>query len=230
VADAWLPGAGRIPVHLDGGQLKGGAPRVVWFTSENDPRLVSARSAAQDLARAGRPPHLVWNPCTGEIVQVLPATRAACLLADPVRGEGRACLQIMVIGTAREPFTNGPLKGLDAIMRWLDGWGVSRRWPAGPPLPSPQSYHSDRQRRPWARGGHFGASQVPECTLPDPGGVDIRRITGQDTPMVEIPRPRPPAGQRTTSAAPAAAPGTPPPVLPHRLARTAQPLLAPGPV
>ncbi|SEG56796.1 hypothetical protein SAMN04489712_106337 [Thermomonospora echinospora] len=229
MADAWLPGAGRIPAELDGGQLKGGAPRVVWFTSEHDPRSVSARSAAHDLARTGRPAHLVWNPHTGEIVQLLPATRAACLLADPVRGEGRVCLQILVIGLAREPFTGGPLNGLDAIMRWLDGWGVPRRWPAGPPLPSPQSYHSDRQRRPWARGGHFGASQVPECVLPDPGGLDIHRITGQDTPAVEIPRPRPPAGQRTTPATPAAS-GAPPQVLPHRLARTAEPLLTPGPV
>lgn len=223
MADAWLPGAGRIPVCQDGGRLKGGAPRVVWFTSENDPRRVSARSAACDLARQGRPPHLVWNPVTGEIVQLLPITRAACLLAEPVRTEGRTCVQIVVIGLAREPFTAGPLNGLDRIMRWLDSWSVPRRWPAGPPLPSPQSYHSSRERRSWARGGHFGASQVPESMLPDPGNLDIHRITGGgDSPVVDVPRPRTPIGEQTD--APAA-------LIPHRLPRpTAEPVLTPGAV
>jgi len=182
--------------------------------------MVSARSTAQDLAKEGRPAHLVWNPCTGEAIQMLPATRAACLLADPVRGEGRTCVQIMVVGLVREPFTSGPLNGLDAIMRWLDGWGIPRRWPAGPPLPAPQSYHADRHRRPWAKGGHFGASQVPGSMLPDPGDLDIRRITGQDTPVVEIPRPR----------TPAISPAGQSRLLAHDLSKTSQPLLTPGAV
>lgn len=218
MADAWLHGAGRLRVDPDGGELKGGAPRAVWCTSETDPRVVSARSAAQELARHGRPPHLVWNPYTGDVVQLVPATRAAALLPRPVGGEGRICVQILVVGSAREPFTNGPLKGLEEIVRWLDGWGVARRWPAGPPLPSPQSYLSGRHRRAWARGGHFGASQVPGCDRLDPGGLDIRRITGPETPVAEIPRPRVPAGEP--------APTTP--LRPRRLATAAEPVLTRG--
>lgn len=180
-----------MPAQKDGGALRGGAPRVVWFTSECDPRQVSARSVAADLIRGGHASHLVWNPVSAELIQVVPLTRAADLLTGTIGREGRVCAQIMVVGLARDPFTNGPIKGIEQIMCWLDSWGVHRRWPAGPPLPSPQSYHSDRSRRQWARGGHFGCSQVPRMERPDPGGVDIRRITGRDTPLAEIPRPRP---------------------------------------
>lgn len=188
----------------------------MWCTSETDPRVVSARSVAYEAARQNRAPHLVWNPWSGDTVQLVPATRAAAMLPAPIGSEGRVCMQILVVGRAREPFTNGPLKGLDEIVCWLDTWGIARRWPAGPPLPSPQSYLSSRQRRAWARGGHFGASQVPGCDRLDPGGLDIRRITGQQTPVAEIPRPRIPAGE-------------PPPALrPRRLAKPTKPVLSHG--
>ncbi|GLW65420.1 hypothetical protein Arub01_36640 [Actinomadura rubrobrunea] len=180
-----------MPVQQDGGALGGGAPRVVWLTSESDPRLVSARSVAADLARESRPAHLVWNPGSGEVVQQVPIVRAARALNGRAGREGRICAQIMVVGRAREPFTAGLLAGLEEIMRWLDSWGVPRRWPAGPPLPSPQSYHSGRSRRDWARGGHYGACQVPGLSRPDPGGIDIDRITGARAPVTAVPRPRP---------------------------------------
>jgi hypothetical protein len=179
-----------MPAKVDGGAMKGGAPRAVWLTNEADPRAVSARSVAQTLDRERRAAHLIWNPGYGDIIQMIPITRAGRLLDAEVGREGRVCVQIMVIGWSREPFTDGPLIGIDSIITWLDGWGVSRRWPAGPPLPSPQSYDSDRGRRQWARGGYFGCSQVPGATGPDPGGIDIRRITGPNTPLVDIPRPR----------------------------------------
>ncbi|QXJ21330.1 hypothetical protein AGRA3207_002170 [Actinomadura graeca] len=187
-----------MPARQDGGALQGGAPRVVWFASETDPRTVSGRSVAADLVKEERPSHLVWHPGTGEILQLLPATRAARLLGDHVGREGRACLQIAVVGQARVPFTGMLLNGLDQIVRWLDAWGIDRRWPAGPPLPSPQSYHSLRARKDWARGGHFGASQVPVVDRPDPGAIDIRRITGPDTPVAPIPKPRVPIPEPAT--------------------------------
>jgi hypothetical protein len=176
-----------MPVTQDGGALRGGAPRAVWFSSESDPRVVSARSMAADLRRRETPPHLVWNPCSGQIVQLVPVTRAAALLDVPARSEGRICVQVLVIGHSRDPFTGTLLDGLNSIVQWLDSWRVERRWPAGPPLPSPQSYHSSRARRDWARGGYFGASQVPGVHRPDPGGIDIRRITGPETPVTALP-------------------------------------------
>jgi hypothetical protein len=204
--------------------MKGGAPRAVWFTSGTDPRMISLRSVAQSLAGGDHPPHLVWSPHTGEIVQLVPMTRAGGLLDGAVGREGRVCVQIMVIGNSREPFTSGPLKGVDRIMAWLDAWGVPRRWPAGPPLPSPQAYHSPHNRRQWARGGHFGHSQVPGSLSADPGGIDIRRITGPETPLAEIPRPRVPAGDelgvtqlpaRRLTLPPAPAPASSPAAVPE---------------
>jgi hypothetical protein len=35
-----------------------------------------------------------------------------------------------------------------------------------------------RSRAAWARGGHFGASQVPRCDNAGPGAIDVDRITG----------------------------------------------------
>ena len=68
---------------IDGGPLKGGAPRVVWQTLGADPRSVSARAAAKHLDQLGRACHLVWNPLQGEIVQLIPMLRAGRLLGWP---------------------------------------------------------------------------------------------------------------------------------------------------
>ena len=106
------------------------------------------QSAAQRLVAEHRPCHLVWNPSTGEIAQLISVLRAGRALGAPdrldwtpvrihrrpenVNAEGRVCVQIGVLALAAEPFTNGPLIGVEAIMSWLDSWGVPRRWPGGP--------------------------------------------------------------------------------------------------
>ncbi|GLW24282.1 hypothetical protein [Microbispora triticiradicis] len=170
--------------------MLGGAPRTVWFIWPADPHGVSARSVAQRLIHLRRPSHLVWNPVTGEIVQLLPPTLAGGALAADRGRNGRVCVQIHVIGSAREPFTDTKLDGLDDILAWLDSWGVPRRWPAGPPLPYPHSLAAERSRRLWARGGHFGHSQVPGTREGDPGSIDIARIIGEDAPGLEDALPR----------------------------------------
>ena len=152
MADAWMPGARCIRAETDGGQLGGGAPRVVWLTLGADPRVVSVWSAAQRLNQENRPPHLVWDPLTGDIAQLLPIVRAGCALGMPeyldyapdrlppepanVNREGRLCVQIGVLGSPREPFTGFQMIGLAAILGWLDSWQIPRRWPAGQPARS----------------------------------------------------------------------------------------------
>jgi hypothetical protein len=208
VTDAWMPGAARIRAATDGGALKGGAPRTVWQALGFDPRIVSAQSAAQRLNQLNRPSHLVWNPLNGEIVQLIPAIRAGRSIGWPegmeqlcrpspdqwcqaapkpepptgsfseINAEGRLCVQICVVAFAWEPFTTGPMAGLQEILDWLDSWGMPRNWPAGRPAPFPHGHASCRNRRLWARGGHFGASQVPEWTASGPGAVDVERLTG----------------------------------------------------
>jgi hypothetical protein len=191
VAHAWMPEARRIRARTDGGPLKGGAPRAVWLTLGIAPRAVSIQSTAQRLVSEGRPCHLVWDPATGEIAQLISILRAGCALGAPerldwgpgqvpvpprgVNAEGRVCVQIGVLGHPAEPFTNGPMSGADTIVNWLDSWGVSRIWPAG----RPAARCSGRSRVLWARGGHFGSSQVPACENAGPGAIDIDRLTGR---------------------------------------------------
>jgi hypothetical protein len=224
VAHAWLPEAVRIRAETDGGALGGGAPRVVWLALGSPASAVSVQSAAQRLVAEHRPCHLVWNPTTGEIAQLISVLRAGRALGAPdrldwtpvrihrrpenVNAEGRVCVQIGVLAVAAEPFTNGPMSGVEAIMNWLDSWGVPRRWPGGPPgswadhgrtrggaagavgaavpaaAPAGGSVGgsaaglAEGSRAAWARGGHFGASQVPGCAHVGPGAIDIHRLTG----------------------------------------------------
>jgi hypothetical protein len=207
-----MPTAGYVRAPVDGGQMKGGAPRAVWLTLGADPQQISAHSAAQRLRQLGRPPHLVWNPAAGEVVQLIPIVRAACSLSaatdmdterpiadlytvDPtcaeptdvttdVHTEGRLCVQIGVIGFGWAPFTTGPLNGLEPIMEWLGSWGIPRCWPAGRPAPFAHAHTVRRSRRLWAAGGHFGASQVPCCSAAGPGAIDIERLTATVAPQV----------------------------------------------
>jgi hypothetical protein len=199
VAHAWMPGARRIRADSDGGPLSGGAPRAVWLTLGTAPRTVSIQSAAQRLVSERRPCHLVWDPVSGDIVQLISILRAGCALGAPerldygtgrgpasrrnVNTEGRVCVQIGVLGHPAEPFTNGPLTGVGAIVSWLDSWGVSHRWPAGQPA-SCLSVSAEPSRALWARGGHFGASQVPGCENIGPGAIDIDRLTS--APMRQV--------------------------------------------
>ena len=203
MAHAWMPGARRIRADTDGGPLNGGAPRAVWLTLGTAPCTVSIQSAAQRLVSERRPCHLVWDPVTGHIVQLISILRAGRALGTPehldwdpdrvatvpaaprnVNTEGRLCAQIGVLGHPEEPFTDGPMVGVDAIVEWLDSWGVSRRWPAGEPM-SCLATGAERSRALWARGGHFGASQVPGCENSGPGAIDTDRLTGPHVLQVD---------------------------------------------
>jgi hypothetical protein len=99
--------------------------------------------------------------------------------AGEVPAEGRVCVQICVVAFADEPFTSGPMKGRREIMTWLDSWGVPRGWPAGRPASFPACYATERSRRLWARGGHFGASQVPGLAMAGPGAIDPEPDIGE---------------------------------------------------
>jgi hypothetical protein len=204
VADAWMPGVRCIRAESDGGHLGGGAPRVVWLTLGVDPRAISACSVAQRLVQEDRPCHLVWDPLTGDMAQLLPIVRAGCALGTPetidyapdllpyrqhgVNREGRLCVQIGVLGSSRDPFTSYQMIGLGEILAWLDSWQIPRRWPAGAPAPF-RATAKARSRALWALGGHFGASQVPDCESVGPGGIDIDQITSADVIRREVPEP-----------------------------------------
>ena len=177
---------------------------MVWLTIDADPRVISVCSAAQRLVQENRPCHLVWDPLTGDLAQLLPIVRAGCALGTPenieyaadklpyrqpgVNREGRLCVQIGVLGSPREPFTSYQMIGLSEILAWLDSWQIPRRWPAGTPAPYRQATRS-RSRALWALGGHFGASQVPDCENVGPGGIDIDQIVSVGTITGDLPEP-----------------------------------------
>ena len=231
-----MRGARCIRAQTDGGQLGGGAPRVVWLTLGADPKAISAWSAAQRLNQDDRPCHLVWDPLRGEIAQMLPIVRAGRALGtresidyapgplphrppsvNSVNREGRLCVQIGVLSTPREPFTSYHMIGLSEIMAWLDSWQIPRRWPAGMPAPFRQPTRP-RTRALWALGGHFGASRVPGCDSIGPGGIDIDQIVSAPTVAGELAdagavrlRPgRPGAGSAEAARPGACRPGTAP--------------------
>ncbi|MGH3204998.1 MAG: hypothetical protein ACRDP5_23560, partial [Streptosporangiaceae bacterium] len=146
----------------------------------------------------------MWDPLTGELAQLLPIVLAGCALGTPenidyapdklphrqpaVNREGRLCVQIGVLGSPREPFTSYQMLGLGEILAWLDSWQVPRRWPAGAPAPYRQAARA-RSRARWAMGGHFGASQVPDCHSIGPGGIDIDQVVRTDSIGCSLPQP-----------------------------------------
>jgi hypothetical protein len=171
---------------------------VVWLTLRPGPGAVSVQSAAYRLISERRQCHLIWDPVSGEVAQLVSVLRAGRALGAPGRigkpggwtrttpldlnTEGRVCVQIGVIAHPGQPFTDGPLVGAGAIVAWLDSWSVPRRWPAGPPSSDAAAdggpVRASASRMQWARGGHFGASQVPGCANAGPGAIDIDRLTG----------------------------------------------------
>ncbi|MEY9210693.1 hypothetical protein NI17_014115 [Thermobifida halotolerans] len=190
MANAWMPGARRVTGTVPAGRSRGGAPRAVWCVSESDPDRWSARAAARQLDRTGRTAHLVWNPVTGDIAQLLPATAAAAGQLTPAGSvdralEGRVCILVQVVGRSPAPFTDSPLNGLTAILDWLDSWEIPRSWPAGPPGPLPPHRDDADRERLWAQGGHFGHSQVPGSAADGPGAIDVERMRDG-----RLPRPR----------------------------------------
>lgn len=191
----WIPGAKIVTAHQDG-TLLGGERKVVWHTTENDPTKTSALAVARYLNNVGAQVHLVWNPNTGEMVQMIPANRGGRGLMNKAGGVqtnngGSVVFQIEVVGQAKNPWTNGPCKGLDVIVAFLRQLGVPDVWPAGDLKPYPASYGGVRSTAAWAKGGHFGHSQVPENDHGDPGDIDQKKITGAavtpSTPASPIP-------------------------------------------
>ncbi len=86
MAHAWMPGARRIRAGTDGGPLRGGSPRAVWLTLGTAPGTVSVQSAAARLLAEGCPCHLVWDPVTGEIAQLISILRAGLALGAAAGG------------------------------------------------------------------------------------------------------------------------------------------------
>lgn len=167
--DPWLPGAIQVPAFIGGGAFTGNAGKAVWIAL-GLAESYSARLAAHYLNTLTIAPHVVWDPFTGHLVQLIPATQAARYLQGPLNRDGSPLLQIAVLGPS--PFTQTPCVGLGKIVDWLRSHEIPDVFPEGPPAPIARTRASGL----WSAAGHYGLSQVPHMQLPNPGAVDVRAI------------------------------------------------------
>lgn len=169
MASRWYKKAKRSPAPTWAwGEMTGErtARKVVWHTSESDPG--SIHGVVQWVQQQGSQYTLVWDPTTGEVIQLLPAdVGARSLMNDgwfPTNRYGDICIQICVVGrAAKNPLTKGkPMKGRRKLLKWMDKWGVPRKV-----LPQGR-----RSRRMWRRSGHTTHNAAPGNDHRDPGKVD----------------------------------------------------------
>jgi hypothetical protein len=128
-------------------------------------------------------PTFVWDPWTGDMAM---CGRADMGMGALVTGnnDGSVVIQVEAVGRAgvegSRPFMDSPMIGwTETILPWLDSWGIPHVFPAGPPLPYPQSYGAGSPRNPntWLnQSGYFAHSQVPGNDHGDPGLVDLAKI------------------------------------------------------
>jgi hypothetical protein len=180
----WLEGVSRIRGKTDGGSMLGGPPRIVWHTYEAGYGL-TADAGAHGLVSAGNEVHFVFHPVDGDLVQLLPASRAGRGLKNLPGGVqtnrmGSVCLQVEVIGRAAQPWTAdltvAGRRGLAELVDFARAHGIPDVWPAGPPPAYPDGF-SVRSATTWEQqAGHYGHSQVPENDHGDPGAIDIRAL------------------------------------------------------
>lgn len=176
--DLWLPGATVVNRAGMGLGMLGGPSVAVWHTTETDTGTGNAVARGANMAKW--PAHLVYEPTSGEVWQLLPANVGASALVTGNR-EGKTVIQIEVVGRASAaPLASSPMVGLDRILGWLDSWAIPRTWPAGAPPAygpggAPAYGRNNGARGLWGRSGHFGHSQVPGNDHGDPGAVNLAR-------------------------------------------------------
>lgn len=124
---AWMPNAVQAHAYRDAGLSQ--ARRVLWIASDLDSSY-SAALAARYCNATLRPVHLIWDPQTGEVVQMLPADRRACWLPH----DGIQVLVLRPLET-HQGKESQPLPGLAGVTAWVRSLDVPNFWPLGPSTP-----------------------------------------------------------------------------------------------
>jgi len=183
----WLPGAIVVPASVDGGSMLGGGAFCTWHSFEADPHNLTAERGARSLVAAGHGGTFCVNPLSGDIAQMVPASRASRMLKNLPGGvqtnrHGDVHIQIEVIAFAREPFTSyWTPQGKSAIQKiaaFARAHGVPDVWPGGQPAHYPPLAGESRRVAPNAGSGHYSHSQWLDNDHGDPGYVDTEAIIG----------------------------------------------------
>ena len=195
----WIPGAIIVPCNADGGSMLGGEAYCTMHTYESGGYGLSAVEAAKRLVNAGNGCTGTFNPVTGEIAQMIPASRASRTLRNLSGGvqtnrAGRFHSQFEVIGDAKRPWTQdltaAGKASLAKIIAWNTEHGVPKVWPAGSPPVYPGGTPNKLAPGP---SGYYAHSQWKENNHGDPGALDLRVFFSGPAPVVNPnPTPQPP--------------------------------------
>ncbi|MGW1174544.1 hypothetical protein ACWD4P_12590 [Kitasatospora sp. NPDC002543] len=124
-------------------------------------------------------PHIIWDPFSGRIAQLYPATSRAKSVVDSPGGTrtnraGRVVIQVEAVffpycryqGRVYPRLVDTPCAGWDRLHAWISSWGVPDAWPMG----RPTDFTSRRNERTWeTAGGWYAHAHVPENDHQDPG-------------------------------------------------------------
>lgn len=180
----WIPGAERITPSQAGGTISSTAPpRVVWHTTEAPSGKDSMFAAMiRVLKDKSAEPQVLWDPLTDRLGQFMPLNVSGRALKNDTDGTrnnrvGRVCIQIEVIGYAKNPFTDNwkPGKNFRALMAAIRSWGIPDAFPMGPPPKFPGG--SRRDRTIWrSKGGHYCHANIPGNDHGDPGAISPTKL------------------------------------------------------
>lgn len=182
----WISGAIRFGDGSIGGAMDtpGNPPRVVHHSTESPAGGRYLESVASYLIRVAAEPQLIYCPVTDRVGQFGPLNQSGRALRNDgsrrTNREGRVCIQIEVLGRAKDPWTNGwdPAKkpGWQKILSAARSWGVPDVFPAGPPAKYPGP-DKPRSRTVWqSKGGHFSHGDVPGNDHGDPGAISVTKV------------------------------------------------------
>lgn len=142
---AWMPDAVQAPAYRDAGLRQ--ARRVLWIASELDEDYSPALAARYCNATL-KPVHLIWDPGTGEVVQMLPADKRACWL--PHDG-----VQVLVLNALKtmQGKKSQTLSEPGGVIAWVRSLDVPDFWPLGPATPF--------EPAPPGADGHYAFGELP---------------------------------------------------------------------
>lgn len=155
----------KVEAHRTGEAFIHEPKQVYWATSGDDPSGTSALQVAMRLNMTGSQVHFVYNPVSGEIVEMTSRSLKCRLFSDC------EALSVVVVGSSEKPFTGFENRTLPLLLKMLPR--VSD-WPSGPPTGVPVR---KKPRKP----GHYSACQIPG-SLSGVGSIDTRRFSVSEEP------------------------------------------------
>lgn len=168
----WMPGATKKPSSGAGDMGPGDERKVVWHTSESPNDSSAIHGVVNWVKQQSSEYTIAWNPYTGQLVQMFPATGGARAVMNgysiPANRHGKVCIQVCVIGrAANAPLVKSPMKGRRELMEWLDSWGIPRR----------DITSNNRSVDQWTKSGHTTHKSAPKPNdHTDPGPIDFKKL------------------------------------------------------